>query len=173
MLTYRKTNQLETIGYSDSNFAGCRDSMKSTSCYIYSLARGAISWKSVKQSIVASSIMTTEFVACYEASNHGIWLRNFVTWLRILDGIERPLKLFCDNKSTILYSNNNRSSTKSKFIDIKFLVVKKRVQSGLISIEHIGINSMIADPLTKGLPPKVFREPTAHMGVVSLQDMSF
>ena len=117
--------------------------------------------------------MAAEFVACYEASNHGIWLRNFVTGLRIMDGIERPLKLFCDNKSTVLYSNNNRSSTKSKFIDIKFLVVKEMVQIGLISIEHIGTNSMIADPLTKGLPPKVFHEHTAHMGVVSLQDVSF
>ena len=88
--------------------------MKSTSGYIYLLVGGSISWKSVKQSIVASSTMETVFVACYEASNHGIWLRNFVTRLRILDGIERPLKLFCDNKSTVLYSNNNRSSTKSK-----------------------------------------------------------
>ena len=90
-----------------------------------------------------------------------------------MDGIERPLKLFCDNQLAILYSNYNRSSTKSKFIDIKFLVVKERVQSGLISIEHIATNSMIADPLTKGLPPKVFYEHTTHMGVVSLQDMSF
>ena len=32
---------------------------------------------------------------------------------------------------------------------------------------------MIADPLPKGLPPKVFYEHTAHMGVVSLQDVSF
>ena len=117
--------------------------------------------------------MVAKFVACYEASNHGIWLRNFVTGLRIMDGIERLLKLFCDNKSAVLYSNNNRSSTKSKFIDIKFLVVKERVHSRLIYIEHIGTNSMIAGPLTKGLPPKVFHEHTAHMGVVSLQDVSF
>ena len=124
MLTYRKLDQLEIIGYYDSNFTGCRDSMKSTSGHIYLLVGGAISLKSVKQSIVASSTMAVEFVACYEASNYGIWLRNFVTGLRIMDGIERPLKLFCDNKSTVLYSNNNRSLTKSKFIDIKFLVVK-------------------------------------------------
>ena len=117
--------------------------------------------------------MAAEFVACYEESNHGIWLRNFVTGLRIMNGIERPLKLFCDNKSAVLYSNNNRSSTKSKFIDIKFLLVKERVQSALISIEHIRTNSMIADPLTKGLPPKVFHEHTTHMGVVSLQDVPF
>jgi len=44
-----------------------------------------------------------------------------------MEGIERPLKLYCDNKSVVLYSNNNRSSTKSEHIDIKFLVVMKKV----------------------------------------------
>ncbi|RVW15878.1 Copia protein [Vitis vinifera] len=171
MLTYRRLDQLELIGYSDSDFAGCQDSRRSTSGYIYLLAGGAISWRSAKQTLVTSSTMEAEFVACYEASNQGIWLRNFVTGLRVLDGIERPLKIFCDNKSAVLYSNNNRSSTKSKYIDIKFLVVKEKVQSGQISIEHIGTNSMIADPLTKGLPPKVFHEHTTHMGVVSFEDI--
>ncbi|RVW51060.1 Retrovirus-related Pol polyprotein from transposon TNT 1-94 [Vitis vinifera] len=171
MLTYRRLDQLEFIGYSDSDFVGCQDSRRSTSGYIYLLAGGAISWRSAKQTLVTSSTMEAEFVACYEASNQGIWLRNFVTRLRVLDGIERPLKIFCDNKSAVLYSNNNRSSTKSKYIDIKFLVVKEKVQSGQISIEHIGTNSMIADPLTKGLPPKVFHEHTAHMGVVSFEDI--
>ena len=115
--------------------------------------------------------MAAEFISCYEASNHGIWLQNFVTGLRIVDSIQRPLKIFCDNKSAVLYSNNNRSSTKSKHIEIKFLVVKERVQSGQLSIEHIGTNSMIADPLTKGLPPKMFHEHTARMGVISFQDI--
>ena len=65
MFTYRKSDQLEIIGYSDSDLTGCQDSMKSTSGYIYLLAGGAISWKSVKQSIVGSSTMAAEFVACY------------------------------------------------------------------------------------------------------------
>ena len=91
MLTYGKLDQLEIIGYSDSDFAGCRDSMKSTSGYIYLLVGDVIYWKSVKQSIVASSTMAAKFVACYEASNHGIWLQNCVTGLCILDDIERPL----------------------------------------------------------------------------------
>ncbi|KAL5565395.1 hypothetical protein UlMin_028559 [Ulmus minor] len=134
MLTYRRSDQLEIIGYSDSDFAGCQDSRRSTSGYIYLLAGGAILWRSAKQILITSSTMEAEFVACYEASNQGIWLRNFVTGLRVLDGIERPLKIFCDNKSAVLYSNNNKSSTKSKYIDIKFLVVKEKVQSGQISI---------------------------------------
>ena len=90
-----------------------------------------------------------------------------------MEGIERPFKIYCDNKSTVLYSNNNRSSTKSKHIDIKFLIVKERVQSDQLSIEHIDTNSMNADPLIKGLPPKVFHEHTAYMGVVSIDDMWF
>ena len=115
--------------------------------------------------------MVAKFIAYFEASNHGIWLKNFVTGLCIVDTIERPLKIFCDNNSAVLYSNNNKSSTKSKHIDIKFLIVKERVQSGQLSIEHIGTNSMIADPLIKGVPPKVFHEHTAHMGVVYFQDI--
>ena len=68
--------------------------------------------------------------------------------------IERPLKLYRDNNSTVLYSNNNISASKSKHIDIKFLVVKEKVQNGQLCIEHIGTNSMIVDSLTKGLPPQ-------------------
>ncbi|RZC09648.1 Copia protein [Glycine soja] len=93
--------------------------------------------------------MAMEFIACFEASNHGIWLRNFITGLRVVDVIERPLKIYCDNNSAVLYSNNNRSATKSKFIDIKFLVVKERVHNRQISIEHLRTNDMLANPLTK------------------------
>ena len=110
--------------------------------------------------------MATEFIACFEASNHGIWLRNFVTGLCVVDGIERSLRIYCDNESTVQYSNSNRSTTKSKFIDIKFLVVKERVQNRQIFIEHIRTDSMLADPLTKGLVPKVFHEHIVHMGVI-------
>ena len=50
----------------------------------------------------------------------------------------------------------------SKFIDINYLVVKVRSQEREISIEHMGTNSMLADPHTKGLNPKVFHVHTAH-----------
>ena len=55
MLTYRRSDNLEVVGYSDADFAGCKDSMKSTSGYIFTFACGAISWKSSKQSVTASS----------------------------------------------------------------------------------------------------------------------
>ena len=166
-LTYKKSDRMEIIGYTDSDFAGCQDSRRSTSGYIFLLAGGAISWRSAKQTLVASSTMAAEYIAMYEASNQALWLKNFVTGLRIVDGIERPLKIYCDNKSAVLFSNNNRSLTKSKHIDIKYLVVKERIQNGDVSTEHIGTNSMIADPLTKGLLPKSFLDHVTHMGISS------
>ena len=54
-------------------------------------------------------------------------MAKFVTRLCILGVIERPLKIYCDNKLGVMYSNNNMTSSKSKYIDIKFLVVKERV----------------------------------------------
>ena len=89
-----------------------------------------------------------------------------------MGGIKRPLKIYCGNKLAIMYSNNNRSSSKSKHIDIKFSIIKERVHSGQVFIEHIRTNSMIADPLTKGLTPKVFHEHAARMSVILLDYMS-
>ena len=56
-------------------------------------------------------------------------------------------------------------------MDINFLTIKERVQSGQLSIEYIGTNSMVADPLTKGLSPKIFHDHTARMGIMLLNDV--
>jgi hypothetical protein len=44
--------------------------------------------------------------------------------------------------------------------------VKEKVQDQTIEIEHIESEQMLADPLTKGLPPKVLREHLAGMGLM-------
>ena len=170
MLTYKRSNNLEVVGYSDSDFAGCQDTSKSTTGYVYLLAGGAISWKSVKQEIIATSTMEAEFIACFVTSNQGLWLRNFVTGLRIVNEVEKPIKIYCDNKSAVLYSNDNSSSIKSKHIKIKYRATKERVRLREISIVKIDTNSMLADPLTKGLPPKVFHEHITHTGVIDFQE---
>jgi len=43
MLMYERTDNLEVIGYADSDFAGCIDSRKSTSGYIFLIIGGAVS----------------------------------------------------------------------------------------------------------------------------------
>ena len=167
MLMYRRTYSLEVIGYSDADFAGCVDSRKSMSGYIFKRADGAVSWRSAKQTLTATSTMEAEFVSCFEASSHGVWLKSFISGLRIVDSISRPLKLYCDNSAAVFMAKNNKSGSRSKHIDIKYLAIRERVREMKVVIEHISTELMIADPLTKGMPPKYFKDHVVQMGLGS------
>ncbi|KAK9020145.1 hypothetical protein V6N11_054638 [Hibiscus sabdariffa] len=107
------------------DFAGCVDSRKSTSSYIYMFASGAISWRSVKQTLTATSTMEAEFISCFEATSHGVWLNSFISGLRLVDSIARPLKIHCDNLVVVFMAKNNKSGSRSKHIDIKFLAIRE------------------------------------------------
>jgi hypothetical protein len=84
----------------------------------------------------------------------------------VVDSISRPLTIYCNNKSAVFFSNNNKSSDVVKYINIKYFVVEDRVQDQTSEIEHISIKQMLADPLTKGLPPNIFRDHVADMGLL-------
>ena len=75
VLMYRNTENLEVIGYSNIDFAGCMNSIKSTSSYVFMLASGAVSWRSMKQTLIATSTVEAEFVSCFEATSHVFGLR--------------------------------------------------------------------------------------------------
>ena len=98
------------IGYADADLAGCTDDRKSTTGFIFTLAGGAISWKSSKQSLVASSTIEVESVACYETGAHAKWLRNFISGLKIITSICRPLKLFSDNSSVVSFAKSTKNT---------------------------------------------------------------
>ena len=85
MLTYWRTNILDVVRFCDADFVGCIDDKKSTTGYIFMMAGGAISWKSVKQTLTASSTMKAKYVACYEACCHAIWMQNFISALGVVD----------------------------------------------------------------------------------------
>ena len=74
--------------------------------------------------------------------------------------------LYCDNEPAVFYASNNKSSAAAKHIDIKYHVVNDRIQDHTIDVKHISTTRMLADPLTKGLPPSIFREHVAGMGLL-------
>ena len=92
--------------------------------------------------------MEAEFVSCFEVSSHGVWFKSFISGLRIVDFISRPLKLYCDNSTAVFMAKNNKSGSRSKHIDIKYLSIRERVKEKKLVIEHICTESMLADPLT-------------------------
>ncbi|KAD3067275.1 hypothetical protein E3N88_35155 [Mikania micrantha] len=127
-LTYRRIDNLEVVGYSDSDFAKYKDDKKSTSGYIFMLAGGPISWKSHKQQLTTTSTMMAKYVAVYNATCHGMLLRNLVVGLKIFNSISRPSKLYCDNSAAVNFSNIYSSTSAGLYIDTKHLFVRERVE---------------------------------------------
>ena len=73
-----------------------------------------------KETLTATSTMKAEFVSCFEATSHGVWLKSFMSGLKVVDSISRPLRLYCDNSTAIFLAKNNKSGSRSKHINIKY-----------------------------------------------------
>ena len=114
--------------------------------------------------------MHAEFVACYGAAVQATWLRNLISELSIVDSITRPILLYCDNLAAVLFTKNNKNILGSKHMEIKYLTVKALVKKGDVTVEHISIDDMVVDPLTKGLRPNVYQKHVLSMGLAKFLD---
>ena len=122
----------------------------------------------MKQTLTTISTMEAEFVSYFEATLHGVWLKSFITSLRIVDSIQKPLRLYCDNPVAVFLAKNDKSGNRSKHIDIKYLAIRECVQEHKVVIEHISIELTIADSLTKGMLIKKFKDHVTYMGLGSV-----
>jgi hypothetical protein len=53
---------------------------------------------------------STEFVACFEATFHLLWLRNFILGLGVVDTNAKSLRIYCDNSAFIFFSKKDKYS---------------------------------------------------------------
>jgi len=124
----------------------------------------------VKQSVIAASTMEVEFVSCFEATIQANWLRNFISGLGVVDSISKPLNIYCYNSVAIFFSKNDKYSKGAKHMELKYFAVKEEVQKRRVSIEHISTDLMIANPLIKGLLPKLYSSHVKNMGNMSTSE---
>jgi hypothetical protein len=59
--------------------------------------------------------------------------------------------IHCDNQSCVKLSENLFFHDKSKHIEIKYHDIRDMVQRGVVELQYISTNEMIADILTKPL----------------------
>ena len=91
---------------------------------MFTLGSGAISWRSIKQSYIANSIMETEYVVALEEANEVVWLRNFLLDLGVVPSMQLPITLYCDNSGTISNSKEHRTHKKGKHIERKYHLIR-------------------------------------------------
>ena len=79
--------------------------------------------------------------------------------------MERPIKMYYDNEAAIKLSNNNKRFSACKHMEANFLIVKEKIRDHLVSIKHIGTDSMLIDPVAKALSLDTYREHVLKMGL--------
>jgi len=153
-------------GYTDSDWEGDLDTRRSTSGYIFTLAGGAISWKSKKQESVALSSMEAEYISACEAVKEAVWLREFLATLKIVQSVESPVTVFCDNQSAIKVAKDPRFHNKSKHIEARYHYIRdvvNRLKS--VKLQFLPSTEMLADPLTKQIGQELFAKHVNAMGL--------
>jgi hypothetical protein len=157
-------DELEIKGFTNADFAGDTDDRKSTSGYVFLFGGTTVSWLSKKQGCVAKYTMEAEYIACSTAVINVVWIKCFVDSLK-LDMQDRPVNVFCDNKSAISLIKSGANSSKDKYIDINYHYIQDIVEMGEIKVHFIPSTDMMADPMTKGLTLNQFRVHVTGMGL--------
>ena len=107
-ITYGGQDKLLVEGYSDSDWAGDKDSRKSTSGFIFMLNGEPVSWCSKKQPTVALSSTEAEYIALTLAAKEATWLRLLLKELGLLqpDQQHALIKVSENNTSTHVIEND-------------------------------------------------------------------
>ena len=147
---YKFGENLNLIGYSDSDWAGSIDDMKSTSGYAFLFGSSISSWLSKKQCFVSQSTAKIYYVSASKTTSQAIWLR------RIFEDIGEKQKkrtvLYCDNKSAIAIAKNPVSHERSKHISIKYHFIREAQEKCEIQLHYCQTGEQLADIFTKALP---------------------
>ena len=55
---------------------------------------GAVSWCSSKQSVVAGSTCEAKYIVASEATNEGVWMKEFISNLGVISSASGPMNFF-------------------------------------------------------------------------------
>ena len=149
-------------GYCDSDYAGCVNTRRSTSGYVFLLNGGAICWSSRVQKTVAVSTTEAEYMAAAAATKEALWLRNLLRDFKINTS---PVNIFGDNQATLHLLKNANAAARSKHIDVMHHFARERVLRNEVNFEYIATHLMLADCMTKALPEPKFMFCRTGMGV--------
>ena len=165
---YRKGGVSDLIGFTDSDYAGDMEDVKSTPGYVFMISRGAVAWSSRKQPIVTLSTTEAEFVTASACACQAVWM----SILKEIGHCQiEGTKLMCDNTSIIKLSKNPVLHGRSKQIRVRFHFLRDLSKKGTVTLLFCGTLNQLADLLIKHLKLEVFQKLCEQLGVQSFSDL--
>nr|GEV04707.1 Gag-Pol polyprotein [Tanacetum cinerariifolium] len=159
-LWYTKDSGFELTGFSDADYAGCKDTFKSTFGGAQFLGEKLVSWSSKKQDCTALSTAEAEYVSLSACCAQVLWMR---TQLTDYGFHFQKIPIYCDSKSAIAISCNSVQHSRTKHIIVCYHFIKEHVEKGTIELYFVKTDYQLADIFTKALPPDRFNYLVCHL----------
>lgn len=144
----------ELVAYSDTDWAGCPHTSKSTSGYVFTLAGGPISWSSKLQPRVTLSSVEAEYLGLSHCAKETINLRQ----LRQEMGFAPtgPTVILGDNTGAMALARDPVKASRVRHVRLPEHHVRETVREGLAIVKYVPTSQMAADIFTKPLGPELF-----------------
>ncbi|KAA0062197.1 gag/pol protein [Cucumis melo var. makuwa] len=159
------SKDLILTGYTNFDFQTDKDARKFTSGSVFTLNRGAVVWRSIKQSCIDDSTMEVEYVTACEAAREAVRLKKFLTDFEVIPNMHLPITLYGDKSGAVANSPEPRSYKRAKYIERKYHLIRKIVHRGDVTVTKISSEQNMVDPFTKALTAKVFDSHLHGLGI--------
>ncbi|VVT58442.1 uncharacterized protein SAPINGB_P006210 [Magnusiomyces paraingens] len=167
-LEYRAQKVYKLVGYSDADYAQDKQDRKSFTGYVFILSGGPITWACRKQVSPASSSVESEYMSLSDASKECFWINQLLSLCKI--PIPLPVTMFEDNQGCIALAQNPVFHRRTKHIDVRYHVVRHYIRSGVIHLEYLDTQVMLADMFTKNLGRVKFETLRGLLGMKAVGD---
>ncbi|XP_050889236.1 uncharacterized mitochondrial protein AtMg00810-like [Lathyrus oleraceus] len=135
------------ISYTDVDWGGCPDTIRSTSGYWVFLGDNLISWSSKRQPTLSRSNAEAEYRGVTNVVSESCWIHNLLLELHF--PIPQATLVYCDNVSVIYLSGNPMQHQHTKHIEMDIHFVREKVARGQARVLHVHSRHQIADIFTK------------------------
>ena len=175
-LYYSLSSKSGLVGYADAGFLSDPHNGRSQTGYVFLYGGTAISWRSIEQTITATSSNHVEILAIHEASRECVWLRSIINHIHKTCGLsyqrEVPTILYEDNTTCIAQLKAGYiKGDRTKHISPKFFFTHDIQERGVIDIQQVRSSDNLADIFTKALPTKKFEELVSKIGLRRLNGL--
>ena len=159
---YSKDSNACPAGYSDADWAGSVDNIKSISSGCFYLGNNLVSWMSKEQNFVSLSTAEAEYIAAGSYCTQLLWMKKLLHDYGIP---QDTMCVFYDNTSAINLSKNLVQHSKSKHIEIQYHFIWDLVEGKVVNLEFIHMDNRKVDIFTKPLDGPRFESLCKTIGV--------
>jgi len=163
------------VGYVDAGYMSDPHNARSQTGFVFLYGGAAISWRSVKQTLVATSTNHSEIIALYEAARECIWLRRMIDHIQKscgMNAVDTPTIIYEDNAACVVQMHMGYvKSNLTKHIAPKFFGPHELQKSGEIKVLQAKSCDNLVDLFTKSLPASSFHKCVRGIGMRRLREL--